>query len=183
MHIIRNSFLISEEDQNKAWKCLNTYGGTNTYQRRYLEAHVFFFLNGASDSARKDHYKPIFEQGEERDETDANFNTVAWPRWELQISLEEFQLPPDLFTSMANHVLGKREELAGLHGEKTVFLYSVGSTEPVFQRTHSDFCADTPRWLTNSVPLSLVINIDQKDAILGFFPYSIKGATENDNVQ
>jgi len=67
-----------------------------------------------------------------RDETDANINTAAWPRWESHISLEEFQLPPDLFTSMANHVLGKREELAGLHGEKTVFLYSVGSTEPFF---------------------------------------------------
>ena len=57
---------------------------------------------------------------------------------------------------MVNHGIGQEEEVTGLYSDKTVLLYSVGSTEPVFQQTHADFCALGDRVELGSGTLSLV---------------------------
>jgi hypothetical protein len=183
MYSIRNTTFISGEDQDQAWRSLCNYGGILVHDVVSEEVCRALFAS-ASDPARtlKDHYQPIFQQGEDTDVMDPTLNTRVWPRWMSHISLEEFNLESDFFPRMVDHVVGQREEMAGLYSDKTVFLYSVGSTVPVFQRTHADFCADTPEWFGDSVPLSLVLNIDQKDAILRFYPYSIKGAAEDESV-
>lgn len=181
MYSIRNtsSSFISEEDQYQAWGSLCTYGGIRIHDVVSEEVCRSMFIS-ASDPARE--YQPIFQQGEAIDLTDPTSNTRVWPRWMSHISLEDFNLRPDFFPRLVDRVLGQRSETTGLYSDKTVFLYSVGSSGSVFQRTHADFSADTIRWLTNSVPLSLIWNIDHKDAVLRFYPYSIKGAAEIDCV-